>query len=293
MLEQILWTACVTPFNQDGSKIDYKSFEKILRMQDETGNGVVIFGSTGESLSLTENEKKEMLDFVFKLGLKTKIVLGAPSHNLTEALNWIDYCNNLPIHGYLFTTPIYTKPGIMGQTDWFKQILDKSRYPAILYNIPGRAGIKLHPEAVKNLENHKNFLAIKDCGGCADSIISYRIASKKVQVYCGDDYILPTMATDGAIGLISIAANAWPSITRKYTQYCLDGGRLPSKLWWQACSALFTASNPIPIKALLKDIGIIEHDTVRLPLSIQDLPSRKTLFNYHEKILNWDPKQEV
>lgn len=284
MLEQILYTACVTPFDGSGSKVDYQSLENLLRMQEKAGNGVVLFGSTGEGLSLNDSEKKEILKFVCNLGLKIEIIIGVPSYNLDSALEFIEFCNKFPIQGYLMTTPIYTKPGIDGQTKWFEKLLNKAAYPAILYNIPGRAGVKLHPEAVKNLQKHNRFVAIKDCGGTVDSIIEYKIAAPDIRIYCGDDYMMHATATEGAEGLISIASNAWPDATRKYVKHCCDGKKLKDKTWWQAGKALFFASNPIPIKALLKDIGVISYDTVRLPLSIDDLPSRQDLLHYHKMI---------
>ena len=287
MLNQVLYTACVTPFDNTGNEIDYHSLEKLLRMQEEAGNGVVLFGSTGEGLSLNEKERKEILLFVFSLGLKTQVIVGVPSHNLKAALDWLEFCNQFAISGCLATTPVYTKPGIHGQTQWFEVILEHTKHPVMAYNIPGRAGIKLYPEAVKNFATHKNFLAIKDSGGTIDSIVDYKIAVPNVAIYCGDDYLLPAMAIEGAVGLISVASNAWPKAVRRYVQKALKGEKMHDKIWWQACRALFTASNPISVKALLKDIGIIKSDTVRLPLSLADLPSRKILLSYHDIINNW------
>ena len=287
MLEQILWTACITPFNHDASKIDYKSLEKCLHAQDKSGNGILLFGSTGEGLSLSDSEKKEILNFTINLNLKSQIMVGFPSHNLISALEWLEFCNTKAIDGYLMTTTIYTKPGIFGQTNWFEALLNKSSHPAMLYNIPGRAAVKLYPEVVKNLQHHDKFLAIKDSSGVIESIVDYKISAPNIAVYCGDDYMMPSMAIEGSGGLISIASNSWPNSTRRYVETSLRGEKIKSKLFWQAHRALFTASNPIAIKALMKDIGMIEHDTVRLPLSMKDLPSRQTLLNYHQAILNW------
>ena len=286
MLEQILYTACVTPFDRNGDSIDYQSLEKLLKMQENAGNGIVLLGSTGEGLSLSDHERKEIIKFAFGLGLKTQIIAGIPSHNLKAALDWLEFCNQFPVSGYLATTPIYTKPGVNGQIGWFKAILEHTNHSVMAYNIPGRSGIKLHPESVKNLLGYKNFLAIKDSGGTVDSIVDYKIAAPDMAIYCGDDYLMPAMAAEGAAGLISVASNAWPEATRGYVQKSLKMEKLQNKLWWQACRALFTASNPIPVKALLKDIGVINHDTVRLPLSMSDLPARELLLSYHKLINN-------
>lgn len=256
-------------------------------MQEDASNGIVLLGSTGEGLSLTEHERKEVVKFTFGLGLKTQIVVSVPGHNLKAALDWLEFCNQFAISGYLATTPIYSKPGINAQTKWFSTLLEYTKCPIMAYNIPCRAGIKLYPEVVKNLLTHKNFLAIKDSGGAVDSVIEYKIVAPNIAIYCGDDYLMPAMAIEGAVGLISVASNAWPKATRQYVQKALKGEKMQDKIWWQACKALFTTSNPIPVKALLKDIGIINNDTVRLPLSLEDLPSRELLLFYHNVINNW------
>jgi 4-hydroxy-tetrahydrodipicolinate synthase len=288
MLNQILYTACVTPFDAAADKIDYQSLERLLREQEKAGNGIVLLGSTGEGLSLTDQERREATKFACKLGLETNLIVGVPSHNLYAALEWLEFCKDLPIQGYLMTTPIYTKPGVLGQTKWFETLLEKAVVPAMLYNIPGRAAIRLHPETVKNLKDHPKFSAIKDSSGTVESIVEYKLAAPNKAVYCGDDYMMPAMAAEGSVGLISVASNPWPEATRRYVQLCLKGKVLKNKIWWQACKALFTASNPIPVKALLKDIEMITHDSVRLPLNLKDLASRQTLLDYHKQITNWE-----
>ena len=151
MLEQILWTATVTPFTADGSAVDYPSLENCLRRQEKSGNGIVLMGSTGEGLSFTNKERREIVEFACGLNLQTQLVIGVPSHNYYSALEWLEFCNSLPIQGYLLTTPIYTKPGVMGQTHWYEAMLDKAAHPAILYNIPGRAAVRSGAHIGKNV----------------------------------------------------------------------------------------------------------------------------------------------
>lgn len=288
MLNQILYTACVTPFDATGSKIDYQSLEKILRKQATVGNGIVLLGSTGEGMSLSKEERKAIVLFACNLNLKTQILVGVPNYNLEKALEWLEFCNDLKIDGYLITPPVYTKPGIKGQTMWFEKLLEKSTLPVMAYNIPGRVGVKLYPEVIKNLEQHPRLLAIKDSSDNIESLIQYKIICPTIEVYSGEDYLMPTMAIEGAVGLISVASNAWPEATRRYVKYSLEQKQLKNKIWWQCCKSLFTASNPIPIKALLKDVGMIANDTLRLPLTVEDLNSRETLLTYHKIIEKWD-----
>ena len=290
MTEQILWTASITPFTQDGIEVDYPSLERCLRAQESAKNGILLLGSTGESLSLRAKEKRQIIDYAVSLNLKVPLMVGIAGYDLDEALALLHYTQELPIHGYLMTTPIYTKPGALGQTAWFETLLNKAAHPVMLYNIPGRAAVTLHAETVKNLQQHEKFVAIKDSSGTIESIVEYKIAAPDIAVFCGDDYMAPSMAAEGAVGLVSIAANAWPVATRHYAEQALSGDPMSSKIWWQATKALFSASNPVPIKALMKDTQMITYDTVRLPLSLLDLPSRKTLLDYHKIIQNWRRK---
>lgn len=284
MLQQILWTACVTPFIIDGSAVDYNNLENLLRLQAEAGNGVVLLGSTGEALSLTDQERKKIVEFACQLNLPLPILVGVPSHNLYAALDWLDFCRSLPLAGYLMTTPIYTKPGIIGQTKWFETLLNKAAHPAMLYNIPSRAAVRLYTEVIANLKDHPNLKAIKDCSGTPDSALEYKLAAPAVAVYCGDDYMMPATAAVGATGLVSIAANVWPKQTRQYVQRCLQGDYADAKIWWQTGKALFSASNPIPVKALMKDVQLLNSDAVRLPLSLEDLPTRRPLVDFNALI---------
>ncbi|BET36690.1 dihydrodipicolinate synthase [Wolbachia endosymbiont of Culex quinquefasciatus JHB] len=256
-------------------------------MQAETENGVVLLGSTGESLSLTDSEKRTLVEFVCELKLNTKIIIGVPGVNLYQTLEWLDFCKGMPIHGYLMTTPIYAKPGIMGQTLWFEKLLEKAHVPAMLYNIPSRAGVSLHAETVRNLSSHEKFWAIKDSSGTVDTLTQYKKVAPNIEVFCGDDNMIPDMAAKGAAGLVSVAANVWPSVVHEYVKQCMSGENPQADSWQQACKTLFTASNPIPTKALLHDIGLIEHKTVRLPLSTEDLPSIETLRQANKMILGW------
>lgn len=282
-----LWTACVTLFNHNGDSIDYQSLQRLLAMQAQAKNGVVLLGSTGESLSLSEYEKRILVEFVCKLKLNTKIIIGVPGVNLYQTLEWLDFCKGMPIHGYLMTTPIYAKPGIMGQTLWFEKLLEKAHVPTMLYNIPSRAGVSLHAETVRNLSSHEKFWAIKDSSGTVDTLTQYKKVAPNIEVFCGDDNMIPDMAAKGAAGLVSVAANVWPRVVHEYVKQCMSGENPQADSWQQACKTLFTASNPIPTKALLHDIGLIEHKTVRLPLSTEDLPSIETLRQANKMILGW------
>jgi 4-hydroxy-tetrahydrodipicolinate synthase len=287
MTHTILWTAMVTPFTKDGRDIDYSSFEKILRMQDQAGNGILLLGSTGEGLLISEKEKLDAIQFACALKLNCPIMVNVPNIEISGSLAFIEACKSYPLTAFLMAVPVYTKPGMNGQTQWFEALLNASHIPTMLYNIPSRSGIHLHPECVKNLSTHPNLWAIKDSGGCVDSVVQYQFAAPKVEVYCGDDTMMPAMAAYGAKGLVSVASNIWPSLTRTYVQLCLQGLCPQSRTWFQACQSLFSASNPIPAKALMHWLGHIQQGAVRAPLSIEDLPDLDALIKADQRIQAW------
>jgi 4-hydroxy-tetrahydrodipicolinate synthase len=283
----ILYTALVTPFDKHG-ELDFISLERLVRAQESASNGIVLFGSTGESLALSDQERQKLLTFVCNLKAQISLIVGVPSYNLNAALQWLHFCRDLPLDGYLMTTPIYTKAGIKGQSAWFEKLLDNAAHKAMLYNIPSRAGVHLYSQTIKNLAQHPRLWALKDSSGGVESLIAYRDAAPTLKLLCGDDYLMPAYASLGAEGLVSVLGNAWPQATRRYVIKALTKEAFKSSLWWHAGKALTSASNPIPIKALLKDIGLIDSDTLRLPLDIQDLPSRDFLLEFHPKLCNWN-----
>jgi len=277
-----LWTAIITPFTKTGKEIDYTSLEKVCRLQSEAGCGILVAGSTGEGLSLNRMERENVLKFVLNLKLPVPVMAGVPSYQFEEALDWMNFCSELPnLSAHLMTTPMYTKPGIKGQSEWFSALLQKSKVPAMLYNIPSRTGVKLHSETLKNIAKEKNLWAIKDSSGQVESIVDFMETGAKVQIYCGDDYLMPAFAAEGACGLVSVLSNVWPKQTLQYVNHCLSGKNLKNKIWWRATKALFSASNPIPAKALLQHLNIIESAQVRLPLFSGDLQSMEPLIKAH------------
>ncbi|MDH4467297.1 MAG: 4-hydroxy-tetrahydrodipicolinate synthase [Bacteriovoracaceae bacterium] len=280
----ILWTAVVTPFSKDGKSIDYTSVENICRMQSEAGNGIVLAGSTGEGLSLSRLERQSLVKFVLGLKLNTPIMAGVPSYNFDEAMEWMDFCKEVNLSAHLMTTPMYTKPGLSGQTEWFEALLNKSHAPAMLYNIPSRTGVKLFPETIKNLNGQKHLWAIKDSSGQVESVVDFLETGVNIKVFCGDDYLMPAMAAEGACGLVSVLSNPWPKQTHAYVKNCLEGVPLKNKIWWRATKAMFSASNPVPAKSLMKQLGIIANANVRLPLSLNDLKSMEALNLSHAEM---------
>ena len=283
-----LWTAIVTPMNAD-STVDYESFEKILREQDSAKNGIVILGSTGEALNLNKDECKKVLEFGLNLKLSVPVMTGIGGFNQKETLEYVNYLNTLPLDAYLVVTPLYAKPGEHGQTQWFKAIMDLSSKPCMLYNVPGRTGVKMNFNAIKNLADHKNFWAIKEASGSVEDFKKYVEAAPKARVYSGDDGMVPDFHPHGCVGLVSVASNAWPVETRAYVVKTLEGklSKEEATLWAKSCDTLFIAANPVPVKNLMQVQGKIKTNVLRAPLHHADLADNTPVVTANKNIQTW------
>ena len=284
--ETWLWTALVTPFLSETNGIDYATFGALLKRQEAAGNGVLILGSTGEAISLSEEEKREMVRFTLAQKLTVPVMVGVPNSNLAQSLAWLDFCRGSGIDAYLAATPLYTKPGADGQKGWFQEIFDAADAPVMLYNVPSRTGAVLSPEVLRALQKHKNFWAVKESSGGLDMYVDYAVAAPNVALYCGDDNVLASAAPLGACGLISVAANVWPDACQAYVTACRASAYCGQE-WWRASKTLFTTSSPVPLKALMHHRGMIPTNTVRLPLCASDLASLDGLKAADQMILDW------
>ena len=270
--ETWLWTALVTPFFADGGGIDFATFGNLIKRQEAAGNGILILGSTGEAISLSEEEKSEIVRFTLAQNPSVPVMVGVPNSNQAQTLAWLDFCRGRGIDAYLAATPVYTKPGVEGQKGWFQKLFDAADAPIMLYNVPSRTGAVLSPEVLRALHGHKNFWAVKESSGGVDMYVEYAIAAPDVALYCGDDNILPSAAPLGACGLVSVAANVWPDACAAYVAACRESS-YRGQDWWRASKSLFTTSSPVPLKALMTHKGLIPTATVRSPLCTSDLAS--------------------
>ena len=285
-----LWTALVTPFNQDGS-VDYPSLRNIAERQALAGNAILLLGSTGEGLALSSEEQFAIVKFVCNLSLDTAIMVAVGGTNLPTQLNWIAQCNALAIDAYLLATPIYAKPGPVGQTQWFSALLDASKYPCMLYNVPSRSGVDIPVETLKNLQDHPNCWAMKEASGDINNFLAYRQHCPNVDLFSGEDAMVPYLVSGGVKGLVSVCANAWPQATRKYVEFCLSQSARQCQalfpLWQNAVDALFAVANPIPVKVLMQQQGVINHNTLRAPLTHLELTCLEDITQFDREISSW------
>lgn len=286
-----LWTAVITPMKEDGS-IDYESYGMLLKEQENAGNGVLTLGSTGEALNIDESERREVLAYTLKQNLKVPVMVGVGGVNLRETTEWVDFLNTQPIHAILLVTPLYAKPGDEGQYEWFKTLLDKTNFPAMLYNVPSRTGKAMSVKAVARLKDHKNFWAIKEASGSVEEFKKYLEAAPKARIYSGDDAMTPKFCPLGGKGLVSVASNVWPAQTHKYVEQCLAGTLKDEQMWADCANSLFAASNPIPAKVLLTKLGRIAASTLRAPLTNKELPDCSAQVEADKKINDWFNKNK-
>ena len=285
-----LWTAMVTPMNTDGS-IDFDSFETLLRKQESAENGVLVLGSTGEGLNLNEEEKREVVTFTKGLDLNVPMMVGVGGFDLPAQADFIHFCNEIEPDALLLVTPLYAKPGAEGQFEWFSELMGETEIPCMLYNVPSRTGVKMHPSVPARLsEEFDHLMGVKEASGSVEEFKEFRRQAPKVEFYSGDDGLTPAFSKEGGVGLVSVASNVWPEATHKYTERCLQGNNddlFP--LWKNATDALFKAPNPVPAKVLLNRKGWIENDTVRLPLSLGDISEsvEQELLKADQEITNW------
>ena len=285
-----LWTAMVTPMNEDTS-IDYDSFELILRKQEEAGNGVLVLGSTGEGLNLTDTEKREIVTFVKLLKLKVPFMVGLGGHHVHAQIDFIKYCDQIGVDAFLMVAPIYAKPGKEGQLAWFSTLMKETKTPCMIYNVPSRTGIQMHPDVPAQLyKTFPNYMGLKEASGDVEKFKAFRDAASGSKMYCGDDSLIKEFTEAGAIGLVSVASNAWPEKTHKFLEMHLKNEMEEIFSEWVECADLFfDAPSPIPVKTLMQHKGWIKSDTVRLPLSVDDLnaETEEALLEADKKINTW------
>lgn len=282
-----LYTALVTPMKPNG-ELHLDDLESIIERQNDAGNGVLILGSTGEGLALSLEDKKQVVKTATELSLDVPIMVGVGGFNLTNQIEWIEFCHEHDVDSFLLVTPLYAKPGPKGQVRWFKALLDAAEKPCMLYNVPSRTGTDMSPQVLSELADHPNFSAVKEASGSIDDYQNYRKTAHDLAFYSGDDGLLPFFAMAGCNGLVSVASNVWPKATHRYVKWSL-AGRGPELLpIWQECTdVLFDAPNPVPAKVLLKEKGVIKNSTLHPPLTEDEVADIAPLKEADKRIKRW------
>ena len=264
--------AIITPFNQD-KNIDYNALERLVEYLIINGvDYLVVQGTTGESVTLTNEEKKQVLAFVVKINnSRLPIVLGLGGNNTQAILDAFSTTDFTGVDAILSVSPYYNKPTQEGIYQHYKAIAEKSPLPIILYNVPGRTSSNITASTTLRLANDfKNIIAVKEASGNLEQCME--IIQQKPEgflVISGDDALTLPFVASGGDGVISVIANAFPKGFSTMVKEALNGNISNArKLHYQhfeIINYLFCDGNPAGIKATLKVLEITG-DTVRLPL---------------------------
>jgi 4-hydroxy-tetrahydrodipicolinate synthase len=265
------FTALVTPFRNGG--IDASAFEKLIEAQIAAGiTGVVAIGTSGESPTLSHDERKQLIRLAVATANKRCLVLAGTGSNATEhAVADTKLAEKLGVDGALLVAPYYNKPSQEGLFRHFKAIADATSLPIMLYNIPGRCGVDISPETVVRLAKEcRNIVSIKEASGSVERVSDLRRRLREsFTILSGDDSLtLPFMAV-GAAGVVSVASNLFPSHVCALVRACNSGDlksaeNLHRKLL-PLFKDLFIEPNPVPVKTAFGWRGAMSGE-VRLPL---------------------------
>jgi len=273
-------TALVTPF-RDG-QIDTDALDRLVAMQIAGGTSALVpCGSTGESATLSHAEHAEVVRLVVRMAKgRLPIIAGTGSNSTTEAIALTKAAKEAGADAALLISPYYNKPTQEGIYQHYRHIAEATRFPLIVYNIPGRTGSKIEATTIARLAELDEIIGLKEATGSLDEVQEVlRLCGDRIEVYSGDDSLtLPVMAVGGC-GVISVVANILPKESAAVTTAMLRGD-LPKarELHFRllpVIKALFLETNPIPVKAALSMMGHCR-DELRLPLlPMTDGPRQK------------------
>lgn len=289
---QGVYTALITPFLPSGA-FDEEGFIELIKMQVKAKvHGIVVLGTTGETPTLTPQEKKKIIQLAREyIKGKTSLIVGVGSNSTLQTIQNIKLANELGADGALVVTPYYNKPTQDGLFEHYKAVAESTTLPIMLYNVPGRTGINLQVLTVKKLSLIQNIVAIKEaCGNISQimELIEQVVSEKpKFKVFSGDDNLtLPTIALGGA-GIVSVVSNLVPELVVDYYEAAIKGDLESARRLHYELLPLFRGafieSNPIPIKALMQ-MSKLPSGPCRLPLTKASGETEKKLRQLHETL---------
>ena len=263
-----VYTAMVTPLSKGA--VDYGKLREFVEMQIQGGvDGIVPVGTTGESPTLdTEEHMKVIEETIAAAAGRCKIMAGTGANSTAEAIILTKHAKSVGADCSLQVTPYYNKPTQEGIYRHFSTIADTCGIPIVLYNVPGRTGVGIAAETVARLVKNTNVLGVKEAAGSVERV-SEILSLCETSIMCGDDSLTVPMMLLGAKGVISVASNIIPAELKKMTDACAAGNFTEAaalhRKYWRLFKDLFIESNPIPVKAAMAMLGMIEEE-YRLPL---------------------------
>ena len=273
-----LGIALITPFTADGA-VDYKALQRLVQFQLDNGaDFLCILATTGETPTLTAEEKQNIKQLVVELvNGKVPILMGCGGNNTAAIIEELKTGDFHGIDGILSVCPYYNKPSQEGLYQHFKAIANATTLPVVLYNVPGRTGINMKAQTTVRLATDcPNIVGIKEASGSLEQVDEIlKNAPKDFAVISGDDALTYPMVACGAVGVISVIGNALPKEFSKMLRLEFNNefaaARKIHHKFTDLFSLLFVDGNPAGVKALLSEMGFIEN-VLRLPL----VPTRIT-----------------
>jgi 4-hydroxy-tetrahydrodipicolinate synthase len=267
MLGEVL-TAIVTPFHADGSVNLEKFRELAAHLVDNGSDGLVVAGTTGESPTLTDDEKLELFAAALDtVGDRATVVAGTGSNDTAHSVHLTAAAGELGVDAVLVVTPYYNKPPQRGIVRHFEEVAAATDKPVVVYNIPSRVVVNIEPETIAELARIPNIAAVKQANDDLEQ--ARRIVETGLTLYAGDDVLVLPFLELGAVGGICVHTHVWgpqtKAMVRRHNDGDLDGARRLDEEMQPAYELLRIQTNPIPIKAALNLLGH-EVGGHRLPL---------------------------
>lgn len=275
-------TAIVTPFTLN-EEIDQDALRRLIEFQIEGGvDFLVACGTTGESVTLSEEEQLRVVDITVQAADgRVPVVAGAGGYNTREVIERIHRFTEYGADAILSVTPYYNKPTQEGLYQHYRAIAEASELPIILYSVQGRTAVNLEPATVARLAEFSNIIGIKEASGNFAQIAEIAsLVDSSFRIFAGDDSMVLPVCALGGVGVISVAANLLPQKMSCLTHLCEAGDLNAARPLYRELTPLFKTlfieSNPIPIKAAMAMAGLIE-EVYRLPLVPMSETNRKKL----------------
>ncbi|MFN3286072.1 MAG: 4-hydroxy-tetrahydrodipicolinate synthase [bacterium] len=254
-------TAMATPFRPDGA-VDYdRAAELARRLVDGGSTGIVVAGTTGESPTLSDDEKLQLLRVVKDaVAGRAAVLAGTGTYDTAHSVHLSQQAQRLGADGLLVVVPYYNRPTQEGLYRHFKAVAESTDLPVLMYNIPGRTGTNMLPETVARLSEVRNVAGIKEASGSLDQVSEIRRRTRDdFLIYSGDDSLTLPYLSVGAVGIVSVASHLVGREIREMIAHFQagrveDARRIHLRLF-PLFRALFIAPNPVPLKAALELAG--------------------------------------
>lgn len=271
-------TALITPFKN--GEVDYDAFAALVDRQVEAGiDFLVPLGTTGETPCLEDEERIRILQIAKEHSKGVPVVVGGGTNSLQHTIRSMKMLEPYGVDAFLIVVPYYNKPTQEGQYQYFKAVAESTDKPIVLYNVPGRTGANMTAETALRLAEVPNIVAIKEASGNREQIEAILAgAPEGFQVLSGNDDDTLWMMQQGGAGIISVASNVAPALMAEFVGAVRKGELQKAEQMNAKLTPLFTncfvESNPIPAKAAMAAMGLIENE-LRLPL----VPSQQSTYD--------------